>query len=215
MEILDTAAENWSGEGWYDCAPSSLQQADDNPEEEGESVSEDGVSEEQGVGTVEGESEGEGLFILKHLDRTLNVGRDEVIKLAQKGLDYDRVKAKYSELSEQKNQGSNAQEVSQEVLTDEDGEASTRAKRDADFSEFIERMPEVSAEDIPREVWAEVAEGKSLLMAYALHENGRLKAELSALRQNRSNREASVSSRSSEGSGIKLGELERLWYAED
>ena len=33
-------------------------------------------------------------FTLKHLDETKTVGRDEVISLAQRGLDYDRVKEK-------------------------------------------------------------------------------------------------------------------------
>lgn len=42
--------------------------------------------------------ENEGEFTLKHLDRTLSVDRDEVIRLAQKGLDYDRVKSRYYKL---------------------------------------------------------------------------------------------------------------------
>lgn len=37
-------------------------------------------------------------FELKHLDETRTVSRDEVITLAQKGLDYDRIRTKYDEL---------------------------------------------------------------------------------------------------------------------
>ena len=37
-------------------------------------------------------------FELKHLDETRTVSRDEVITLAQKGMDYDRIRTKYDEL---------------------------------------------------------------------------------------------------------------------
>lgn len=40
-------------------------------------------------------------FTLKHLDETKTVGRDEVISLAQRGLDYDRVKEKLTAANEQ------------------------------------------------------------------------------------------------------------------
>ena len=38
-------------------------------------------------------------FTLKHLDETRTVNRDEVIVLAQKGMDYDRVRGKYDDAS--------------------------------------------------------------------------------------------------------------------
>ena len=37
------------------------------------------------------------LYTLKHLDETKQVTRDEVIALAQKGMDYDRIRAKYAD----------------------------------------------------------------------------------------------------------------------
>lgn len=40
-------------------------------------------------------------FTLKHLDETKTVSRDEVISLAQRGLDYDRVREKLTAASEQ------------------------------------------------------------------------------------------------------------------
>ena len=36
-------------------------------------------------------------FTLKHLDEVKNVSRDEVVALAQKGMDYDRIRQKYDE----------------------------------------------------------------------------------------------------------------------
>lgn len=45
--------------------------------------------------TEEPAKEADQLFELKHLDETRTVGREEVIALAQKGLDYDRIREKY------------------------------------------------------------------------------------------------------------------------
>ena len=41
---------------------------------------------------TDGQGEADQLFTLKHLDETRQVGRDEVIALAQKGMDYDRIR---------------------------------------------------------------------------------------------------------------------------
>ena len=38
-------------------------------------------------------------FILKHLDEVRTVNRDEVVSLAQKGMDYDRIRGKYDDAS--------------------------------------------------------------------------------------------------------------------
>ena len=38
-------------------------------------------------------------FTLKHLDETRTVSRDEVVALAQKGMDYDRMRGKYDDVS--------------------------------------------------------------------------------------------------------------------
>ncbi len=154
-EILETAAEEWSGEeGWYDSTPENGYKNEKSSAEQ--------------INVREDESGGKG-----------EAGKEE----REKSPEYE-------------------------------GEASI-SKRNAEFVEFIELMPDVSPADIPQEVWREVAAGKRLLTAYIMYENAKLKAELAAERQNHKNREASVSSRSCEGSGLKLGELERLWYAED
>ena len=58
----------------------------------------DGVRDEDEAAseavTMQPEGGGEGEFRLKHLDEVRTVDRDKVIELAQKGLDYDRVRAK-------------------------------------------------------------------------------------------------------------------------
>jgi len=38
-------------------------------------------------------------FVLKHLDKTVAVSREQVISLAQKGMDYDRIREKYDEVT--------------------------------------------------------------------------------------------------------------------
>lgn len=48
----------------------------------------------------------------------------------------------------------------------------------ADFNMFLQTYPEVNPNDIPMEVWQQVQQGKSLVDAYAKHENSLLKAEL-------------------------------------
>ena len=60
----------------------------DQPEQEG---GQDEATEEED--TEDGQDEADQSFVLKHLDETREVSRDEVIALAQKGLDYDRIRA--------------------------------------------------------------------------------------------------------------------------
>ncbi len=143
----------------------------------------------------------EALYRLKHLDRRLEVGKDELIRLAQKGLDYDRIRKKYSELSATRTEGA---------------EASAEAEREKnEIESFLSAFPDISARDIPQTVWDEVSRGKSLIAAFYGHERERLRAELEAERQNTRNRESCVGSRSSDGRSDRLSELERLWYEDD
>ena len=72
-------------------------------------------------------------------------------------------------------------------------------RRKADISEFVKEYPDIKPADIPKEVWAQVAKGASLLTAYMRHENKRLQAELSASRQDRENRQRTPGSVSSAG----------------
>lgn len=92
-------------EDWDDISLDDL--TDDADEDEGAPAEEpeaDQPTEE--AAETEGEPEAEGteqeedkeadqLFELKHLDEVRSVGREEVIALAQKGMDYDRIREKY------------------------------------------------------------------------------------------------------------------------
>lgn len=79
-------------------------------------------------------------------------------------------------------------------------------KRSADIAEFASQYPDVKAQDIPREVWADVNKGVSLTNAYARYENKSLKervkaleAEKLAIQQNEKNKERTAGSRATAG----------------
>jgi hypothetical protein len=173
-----------------------------------------------------GGNQPDGLFRLKHLDKTLDVREDELIRLAQKGLDYDRIRGKYSELSAFKSENAKAFDY----LTRMAGERGVSVKElvgggggvqgedtrlRSEIGEFLSFCPEVQVSDIEPEVWQDAAKGMNLFTAYTLRQNEKLRAELEAERQNRKNREASVLSRSSDGRAERMSELERLWYEDD
>ena len=101
-EIQGTAGID--AEDWDDISFDDL--TDDADEDEGETAEApeaDQPTEEQAdSGEPEAEAEGQEqdkaadqLFELKHLDETRTVGREEVITLAQKGMDYDRIRERY------------------------------------------------------------------------------------------------------------------------
>ena len=100
QESTGTVSEDWDDISFDDLT-------DDADEEDGaaaEAPEADQPTEEQAE--TEGEPETEGteqdeakdadqLFELKHLDEVRSVDREEVIVLAQKGMDYDRIREKY------------------------------------------------------------------------------------------------------------------------
>lgn len=64
-----------------------------------------------------GETEGaDQTFTLKHLDETREVSRDEVITLAQKGLDYDRIRQKLEQTEAERDKNSAAESEAQTFL---------------------------------------------------------------------------------------------------
>ena len=97
---IGTEADDWDDIDFSDVSDSSDDDslheeadegADQQPEEAQEAQAEAAEGEEQK------EEQGEAadqLFTLKHLDSTYQVGKDQVIALAQKGLDYDRIRAR-------------------------------------------------------------------------------------------------------------------------
>lgn len=83
-------------ESWDDITFDDLADQPDETEEpetaETEAEAEQKPEAEEPVQETEEQDQ---LFELKHLDETKSVGREEVIALAQKGMDYDRVRQKY------------------------------------------------------------------------------------------------------------------------
>lgn len=104
MDEIQNNAAVASGDDWDDI---TLDDLTDEPEddEDGEPAAEPETdqpteeAEEQKPETEQPEQapekEQDQLFELKHLDETKTVNREEVIALAQKGMDYDRVREKY------------------------------------------------------------------------------------------------------------------------
>ena len=209
--------------------------------------------ERRSAGTSElsppGGSEGYGgrddaLFTLKNRDETRQVTRDQVIAMAQKGWDYDTVRAERDQLRQYRKENDPTLEMVRlsaqgkgmtvpEYLDHcrrqdlDQGRAQTgpgqgnaliqRFRQNArmqDMRRFLDAYPGVKAESIPREVWAQVARGVPLVSAYARHENQRLRAELAAERQDRANR-ARTPGGLGANSGGELDEIDRLWGEDD
>ena len=96
---LDFSAVDEETETLEDDATPETESADQQETAEGESGAEETEEKEKPEETDQ--------FTLKHLDEVKTVSRDEVITLAQKGMDYDRLKAKseerYAALEAEKN----------------------------------------------------------------------------------------------------------------
>ena len=74
------------------------------------------------------------------------------------------------------------------------------------YLEFLEAYPDVKPEDVPVEVWQEVAKGRSLLDAYIRYENQKLKAEMAKYQQQQQNQQANqTNAASSTGSARDIG----------
>lgn len=87
--------------------------------------------------------------------------------------------------------------------------------RKKDMEDFMAAHPGVKGSDIPNEVWAQVASGRSLLTAYAEYENKQLKAELAAERQNKANIQRSPGSLTNPQGEDTRSEIDKIWYSED
>jgi hypothetical protein len=152
---------------------------DDKLEDQGETREEETAPAQAGTADSAGSDQS---FTLKHLGEVRTVGRDEVITLAQKGLDYDRIRGKYDAF----------------VQTD-----AATLKRQEEIHEFLgEYGVGIDPRSIPREVWQSVTGGKTLLAAYQAWELKKLRAESGALRKNTENKERSAGSRFS-AAGVK------------
>lgn len=88
-----------SGDNTPEEAAEADQQTQENPEA--------GAEPEE---TQKQQGQEDQLYTLKHLDETKQVTRDEVIALAQKGMDYDRIRAKYADYDSVRERAETAEE---------------------------------------------------------------------------------------------------------
>lgn len=112
----DAFLDGWGDEQTAQDAPETSETADgeDTAEEETETASEtEGAQSASDGGAAETAAEAgaeaqtetteqkadapEKTWTLRHMDETKNVGEAEMVTLAQKGMDYDRIRAKYDE----------------------------------------------------------------------------------------------------------------------
>lgn len=84
---LSDVSDNSEDEGRTD---EEAEGADQQPEEQAEGQTDTGEEAED----KEAQGEADQLFTLKHLDSTYQVDKNQVVALAQKGLDYDRIRAR-------------------------------------------------------------------------------------------------------------------------
>ena len=145
-------------------------------------------------------------FTLRHLGETKSGGRDEGIALAQKGMDYDRIRGKLGDASREL----------EALRAGESFDPDPAERRRRDCESFVKTFPEAADKlrrdknAIPAEVWDEVRRGASLTEAYAEHlrrseaekresELTRLRSELERERREREN------ARRSAGSAVSAG----------
>lgn len=101
----------------------------------------------------------------------------------------------------------------QEELAQKAQQRADAQKRDMDA--FLKTYPGIKPEEIPKEVWAQVAQGQPLVSAYTMHQNQKLAAELAALKKNNENAVRTTGSLSSPASGDKKDEIDQWWYADE
>jgi len=121
-ELTKAGAAPGGPDDWSDLDPRGEEILDEGESAGGaEAASGGGGADRQGLpadgagmeeSAPEG-AEGTDLFTLKHLDDVKTVSREEVVALAQKGLDYDRIRQKYDESAEGRRRLSALDTVSQ------------------------------------------------------------------------------------------------------
>lgn len=161
---------------------------------------------------------GDESFTLRHLGETKNVGRDEVIALAQKGMDYDRIRGKLGDASREL----------EALRAGESFDPDPAERRRRDCESFVKTFPEAAdrlrrdKNAIPAEVWDEVRRGASLTDAYAEHlrrseaekresELTRLRSELERERRDRENARRSAGSAVSAGGDPPYDPIKAGW----
>ena len=108
-----------------------------------------------------------------------------------------------------------AQEARQRQEAEAQKAQEAQAARRKDMEDFMAAHPGVKGADIPNEVWAQVAAGKSMTTAYTEYENKQLKAELAAELQNKANAQRSPGSLTNPQGEDTRSELDKIWYSDD
>jgi len=223
------------------------------------------------------ESEPE-VFKIKYMGEELELKRDEVIQLAQKGKDYDRIRSKYDEftafaskhptyeeqveflndlakqsnmtvdklieetrirqlvdqgfdetiarekyaLEQEKRQLEREKAGIEKLKQAEQATVADQERRAKDIQDFLAEYPSVTPTELQglTDVWADVANGKSLVDAYRKYENKQLReqmkalsAKLEAAEKNKANKAKSTGSRATSGSKQTDPFLED-WYSD-
>lgn len=161
---------------------------------------------------VKGYAQRSGLTVEQYLDvvrrqELLSQGVNEQTANAQISLEKQQAALEARTRADQEAQ--RQQEAAQKQAQEQ------QAARKRDMAAFLEAHPGVKGADIPGEVWAQVAAGKSLTAAYAEHENRQLKAELAAERQNKANAQRSPGSLTNPQGEDTRSEIDKIWYSND
>ena len=125
-DVLDEATVSAIDAAWYDedgtaeaTETEETDQSDEAEETEAEEETEDTAENEPEDGEEETEKaeekKADELFELKHLGETKSVTRDEMKALAQKGLDYDRIRAERDALKAEKENGNEYEQFVKEL----------------------------------------------------------------------------------------------------
>ena len=93
----DGNADEQTSENAAGAEEGSAEEAEANGEADQQTETEAKDTDNEAENKDEKPEEADQLFELKHLDEVKNVNREEVIALAQKGMDYDRIRAKLDE----------------------------------------------------------------------------------------------------------------------
>jgi len=129
------------------------------------------------------------MYALKHLGEEHQVTREEVIALAQKGRDYDRIRERLVRLE------SGGQPQSSTLVRD--------------VHDFVSAYgSSVRPDTIPAEVWTDVRAGIPLVVAYQRFENRSLRGQL----KTHSNRVRATTGAFSAGDTSGDGLIESIWY---
>ena len=186
------------------------------------------ASPEQNQSTGIPEENTEQAFLLRHLGREYSLPREETVRLAQKGMDYDRIRKDRDSLHAFRDKAEQAYDLIAAMAADnhtdvpdliarieakrmeQKGTPAEKARQLAERSAAQEKArreknqlqrlrPELDIEALPGEVWEEVREGQGLVSAYLDYENSRLRAQLAAMKSEQINRERAAGTRRSAG----------------